>query len=121
MVCVLRKKKQDMAAQHPKCQFIGIETSQSPSTIIPQVLSMHNVRLENIEAGSGRIPLADASVDICHMRARSLNFEQRPWLNLLSEAYRVLKPGGVVQISDFHFAVSLRYKKKCHLFSITRF
>ena len=99
-----------MAVQYPKCQFIAIETSASCSSVIPQVLSLHNVRFENVDwdqsSSPRQIPLPDASVDIFHMRAQSLNFEQRSWLNLLTEAYRVLKPGGVVQITDFHYAVS---------------
>ncbi|KAG2226259.1 hypothetical protein INT45_005931 [Circinella minor] len=101
----------DMAVQYPKCQFIAIETSSSStSSVIPQVLSLHNVRFENVNWDSSssvqHIPLPDASVDIFHMRVQSLNFEQRSWLNLLSEAYRILKPGGVVQITDFHYAMT---------------
>ena len=104
-----------MAVQYPKCQFIAIETSSSsPSSVIPQVLSLHNVRFENVDwnqsSSPRQIPLPDASVDIFHMRAQSLNFEERSWLNLLSEAYRVLKPGGVVQITDFHYAVSFFFR-----------
>ncbi|KAI9264846.1 hypothetical protein BDA99DRAFT_36641 [Phascolomyces articulosus] len=100
----------DMAVQFPKCQFIGIETTSSSSntSVIPQVLSLHNVRFDNVDwdRSTRQIPLPDASVDICHMRAQSLNFERRSWLNLLSEAYRILKPGGVLQITDFHYAMT---------------
>ncbi|KAI7878275.1 S-adenosyl-L-methionine-dependent methyltransferase [Lichtheimia hyalospora FSU 10163] len=95
----------DMATQFPDCSFVGIEFS-AQSTLVPQMLTLPNVRTETTFGQLDQpLSLESSSVDLCHMRAQGLEFDQRDWMHLLSEAYRVLKPGGLLQIVDGHFAM----------------
>ncbi|KAI9310787.1 S-adenosyl-L-methionine-dependent methyltransferase [Dichotomocladium elegans] len=94
----------DMAPQYRNCQFIGIEAS-AESLVIPQLLSIPNVRLEVASPTAPFVPLPDASVDVCCLRAQSLHFQLDDWDHMLSEAFRILKPGGVLQVVEAYYAM----------------
>ncbi|KAG0163553.1 hypothetical protein DFQ30_011361 [Apophysomyces sp. BC1015] len=90
----------DMATQYPECQFIGIEIAGMTDGA-PDTLPLPNVRFEMTNGLEG-LPLADASVDVVHLRSLYLTFKQDDWTTALREAYRILKPGGVIQLMESH-------------------
>ncbi|KAF7721667.1 hypothetical protein EC973_004317 [Apophysomyces ossiformis] len=93
-----------MATQYPECQFIGIEIAGMTDGA-PDTLPLPNVRFEMTNVLEG-LPLADDSVDVVHLRALHLTFKIDDWAAALREAYRILKPGGIVQLMEPHNAPS---------------
>ncbi|KAL0097863.1 S-adenosyl-L-methionine-dependent methyltransferase [Phycomyces blakesleeanus] len=86
----------DLATQYPECEFVG--TAESTDNVPTNTL-LPNVQFE-IYTQRGPMPFEDNSVDVVHMRALGLSYTQENWSNVLREAYRILKPSGVVHIEE---------------------
>jgi ubiquinone/menaquinone biosynthesis C-methylase UbiE len=89
-----------MAIDHPEYHVTGVDMSDMfPTTIRPE-----NVRFElhNIVHG---LPFPDNSFDYVHMRLLIISLKTNEWPMVIAEIYRVLKPGGLVQLVESDFSV----------------
>ncbi|KAI7861622.1 hypothetical protein BDF14DRAFT_292210 [Spinellus fusiger] len=99
----------DMATHYSDWEFIGIpvtgllgnsyDTSVAPDTLLPP-----NVRIEYPMGEPHKAPLQDNSVDLVNISAQGLLFGNSHWQCALKEIYRILKPGGLLQVVDLHNA-----------------
>jgi len=63
----------------------------------------HNVpQAEYVEAFAEKMPLADDSFDLVHTSAAMHEMEPEQLRQILRQVYRVLKPGGIFTLVDFH-------------------
>ncbi|KAI8991356.1 S-adenosyl-L-methionine-dependent methyltransferase [Mycotypha africana] len=88
----------DMAIDYPHFQFIGVDMAD----MFPTAIRPENVKfqLQNILQG---LPFPDNTFDFVHMRLLIIAFQKKDWPWVLSEIYRVLKPGGIVQLMESDF------------------
>ncbi|KAI8391588.1 S-adenosyl-L-methionine-dependent methyltransferase [Radiomyces spectabilis] len=93
----------DMATQYSECEYVGVEPSVD---MLPEAMPLPNVRFEVADI-MDKLPFESNSVDVVHIRAQGLQFKKEEWVKALREVYRVLKPGGMVQLLELHNAVSL--------------
>ncbi|KAI8062859.1 S-adenosyl-L-methionine-dependent methyltransferase [Gongronella butleri] len=93
----------DMASQFAECEFIGLETSMTrlPSNVPP----LPNVSYQLMQADR-KLPFEDASVDLIQTRAQNMYMDHDAWQTFLTDAHRVLKPGGFIHIVDYIFKPS---------------
>ncbi|KAI9300648.1 hypothetical protein BJ944DRAFT_272705 [Cunninghamella echinulata] len=90
-----------MALEYPEAEVRGLDMADmSPSTIRPQnvFFDLHNA-LEGL-------PYGDNTFDLIHMRLLIAAWRKDEWAFILKEIYRVLKPGGYVQLVESDFTVS---------------
>lgn len=71
-----------------------------PTTIRPE-----NVNFEIYNVLSG-LPYPDNTFDFVNMRFMLSAFAVSDWPVVLKETYRVLKPGGVIELMETQFPVS---------------
>ncbi|KAI7901348.1 S-adenosyl-L-methionine-dependent methyltransferase [Cokeromyces recurvatus] len=88
----------EMAVEHSDYQIIGIDVADMfPTTIRPE-----NVKFELYNILNG-LPYPDNSFDYIHMRLLITGLRSEDWPKTIAEIYRVLKPGGVVQLVESDF------------------
>lgn len=98
-----------MAIDHPEFEMTGVDMADMfPTTIRPE-----NVKFELLNILDG-LPYPDNTFDFVHMRLMIIAFRSTEWPLVLKEIFRVLKPGGLVQLveSDFTVNNNLVTKKK---------
>ncbi|CAO3607368.1 unnamed protein product [Cunninghamella blakesleeana] len=91
----------EMALEYPEAEVRGLDfADMSPSTIRPQnvFFDLHNA-LEGL-------PYGDNSFDLVHMRLLIAAWRKEEWAFIIREIYRVLKPGGYVQLVESDFTVT---------------
>ncbi|KAF7731423.1 hypothetical protein EC973_000231 [Apophysomyces ossiformis] len=85
----------DTAADYEDHEFIGIDVADMfPKSVMPP--NVHFIKHDILKG----LPFPDRSMDIVHMRLMQLAFRTYEWPFIVSEIYRVLKPGGYVQIVE---------------------
>ncbi|KAI9476027.1 MAG: S-adenosyl-L-methionine-dependent methyltransferase [Benjaminiella poitrasii] len=88
----------EMAVEHPYYQFIGVDMADMfPTTIRPE-----NVKFELYNILNG-LSYPDNSFDYIHMRLMITGLRSEEWPKVIAEIYRVLKPGGLVQLVESDF------------------
>jgi ubiquinone/menaquinone biosynthesis C-methylase UbiE len=95
-----------MAIEYPDFQMTGLDMADMfPATIRPE-----NVKFELHNVLDG-LPYPDNSFDFIHMRLMIIALRSSEWPFVLNEIFRVLKPGGLVELveSDFTVCSSERY------------
>ncbi|KAI9263021.1 S-adenosyl-L-methionine-dependent methyltransferase [Sporodiniella umbellata] len=84
----------EMAIQFPQTQFIGID----PYALFPQEIKPQNCRFLALDRY--QLPFADNSVDYIFQRDANWEIPRADWNTLLAEYYRVLKPGGWIELVE---------------------
>ncbi|KAI7889030.1 S-adenosyl-L-methionine-dependent methyltransferase [Mucor mucedo] len=85
----------DMATEYPNVQFTGIDQISS----IPQDIRPSNIDFSVQDVLCG-LSFEDNSFDFVQMRLFSMTFDRAYWVQALAEVYRVLKPGGYIQLLE---------------------
>ncbi|KAI7901596.1 S-adenosyl-L-methionine-dependent methyltransferase [Cokeromyces recurvatus] len=85
----------DVATEYPTSQFIGVDMCD----IFPS-----NIRPPNVSFQTGnaleRLPFPDNTFDLVNVRLFILALMKYEWSTVIKEIYRVLKPGGFVQMIE---------------------
>ncbi|GAA5806837.1 hypothetical protein MFLAVUS_000185 [Mucor flavus] len=85
----------DVATEYPSVEFIGVDMCD----VFPT-----NIRPPNVSFQVGnvleRLPFADNSFDIVNTRLFIIALKREEWSTLIKEAYRILKPGGFLQMVE---------------------
>ncbi|KAI8636437.1 S-adenosyl-L-methionine-dependent methyltransferase [Parasitella parasitica] len=90
----------EMAIDCPQCQIIGLDMADMfPTTIRPE-----NVKFELHNMLNG-LPYPDQTFDYVHMRLLVTGLRTKEWPVVIAEIYRVLKPGGLVQLVESDFTI----------------
>ncbi|KAI7857000.1 S-adenosyl-L-methionine-dependent methyltransferase [Circinella umbellata] len=90
----------EMAIEHPNARVTGIDMSDMfPAAIRPENVTF---KLTNIIDG---LPYDDNTFDFVHMRQLIVGLRATEWPNVITEIFRVLKPGGLVQLVESDFTV----------------
>ncbi|KAI8339541.1 S-adenosyl-L-methionine-dependent methyltransferase [Chlamydoabsidia padenii] len=88
----------EMALDYPRAEIRGLDMADMfPTTIRPQ-----NVNFDLHNALEG-LPYENNTFDLVHMRLLIAAWRKDEWGFLLKEIYRVLKPGGYVQLVESDF------------------
>lgn len=87
-------------------QFL-VKSSQNVTGLDASPLSLKRARkkvpqAEYVEAFAEEMPFADNLFDIAHTSVALHEMEQKQLRKILQEVYRVLKPGGIFTLVDFH-------------------
>ncbi|OAC99655.1 hypothetical protein MUCCIDRAFT_157280 [Mucor lusitanicus CBS 277.49] len=87
-----------MATQFPQAHFIGVDKQASfPHDIKPK--NCH-FKLFDINQSMVKLPFLDQSVDYIFQRDLNWNLSETTWLPLVKEFFRVLKPGGWIELVE---------------------
>lgn len=89
-----------MATEHPNVQFIGVDQI----TLHPQAIHPCNITFQVQDVLEG-LSFEDNSFDFVQMRLFSMTFDRKFWIQALAEVYRVLKPGGYIQLLEVQYRV----------------
>ncbi|KAI8883987.1 S-adenosyl-L-methionine-dependent methyltransferase [Backusella circina FSU 941] len=85
----------DMAVENPKSYFHGIDIA---------AMFDSQIKLDNTEFSLGNVltglPFPDSSFDFIHMRFFFAALRKNEWPVAIKEAYRLLKPGGGIQLCE---------------------
>ncbi|KAL0074339.1 S-adenosyl-L-methionine-dependent methyltransferase [Phycomyces blakesleeanus] len=88
----------DMAIDFPNSRVIGLDMMD----MFPTMIRPENVIFELVNVLDG-IPYPDNTFDFVHMRLMLSAFRKQEWPLVITEIYRVLKPGGIVQLFESDF------------------
>lgn len=90
----------ETATQFPQAQFIGIDKKP----LFPQHIKPKNCKFELFEITENisqvNLPFADATVDFIFQRDLNWGLTEASWLPLVREYFRILKPGGWIEIVE---------------------
>lgn len=90
----------EMAIDNPNAHVTGIDMADMfPTAIRPENVTF---QLTNIIDG---LPYDDNTFDFVHMRQLIVGLRATEWPNVVAEIFRVLKPGGLVQLVESDFTV----------------
>ncbi|WP_052890329.1 class I SAM-dependent methyltransferase [Thermogemmatispora carboxidivorans] len=97
-----------LAAAHPSMEIVGFDISE---TMIRYAFAQARVRgLTNVsfEVMDARQPLAfrDASFDLINARWIFAFMDQESWRSLIAECWRLLRPGGLLRLSEPELTVT---------------
>ncbi|KAI8352472.1 S-adenosyl-L-methionine-dependent methyltransferase [Choanephora cucurbitarum] len=85
----------EMGEQYPNSKFFGVDAA----AVFPE-----NIKPANVEFAIGnignRIPYPDNTFDYIHQRLLVFGMTYDDWENGLKELYRVLKPGGYIELAE---------------------
>lgn len=90
-----------MASDYPRSHFIGIDIAP----IFPLEIKPINTEFQ-IQNVTHRLPFDDNSFDYIHMRLMLAVLKEEEWKSVvLSELFRILKPGGYIESHEFDFRI----------------
>ncbi|HEY0753996.1 MAG TPA: methyltransferase domain-containing protein [Ktedonobacteraceae bacterium] len=93
----------EMAQRYPASLFQGIDISERMTAYARYSAQEHQISNAQFQVMDARQPLAfaDASVDVVHARFITGFLSVTTWPQVLSECFRVLRPGGVICNTEF--------------------
>lgn len=89
-----------MATEYPNVKFTGIDQI----SVIPQDIRPSNIDFSVQDVLCG-LSFEDNTFDFVQMRLFSMTFDRAYWIQSLAEVYRVLKPGGYIQLLEPRYDV----------------
>lgn len=97
----------DLCCGSGQATQVLVQYSQNVTGLDASPLSLKRARqnvpqAQYIEAFAEEMPFADNSFDLVHTSAALHEMEANQLRQILKEVYRVLKPGGVFALVDFH-------------------
>lgn len=98
----------DMAFQAPPCQFVGLDSSRQMvayATHLATLQCLSNVRFQCADI-TQPLPFPEHSFDLIYARFLSTFMLKDQWEPLVVECARVLRPGGVLILTEFERAIS---------------
>jgi ubiquinone/menaquinone biosynthesis C-methylase UbiE len=97
----------DMAQQYPHANVIGVDISEPPIHGGQGAHSIPDIQPENYRFVKANVleglPFDDQSFDFTHQRLLFFAIPADKWPFVLSELYRVTRPGGWVEVAEGHF------------------
>ncbi len=98
----------DVAYEYPNCEVIGVDLSQTMieyahARALSQQLNNATFELMDI---TQRLQFADGSVDLINARCIQSFLSPVLWPALLTECRRILKPGGVLRLTEIEGGIS---------------
>lgn len=87
----------EMARAYPTACIVGVDVA---ATELPYDVIPHNVNFQRVDILEG-LPYMSNSFDMVHERLLGLGTPADKWEAMLKEQYRVLKPGGLIQVDEF--------------------
>ncbi|KAI9277383.1 S-adenosyl-L-methionine-dependent methyltransferase [Sporodiniella umbellata] len=88
----------EMATDHPEYRFTGVDIAEMfPTTIRPD-----NIQFERLNIVQG-LPYPDNTFDFVNVRLMLSAFCVDEWPMVIKDIYRVLKPGGAVELMETRF------------------
>lgn len=110
----MQEKKKDMAIEYPNCDYEGIDIV---NVVKPDMWPKRaKFKCGNIVES---LDFPDNTFDFVHMRLFVLALRETEWPIALKEALRVIKPGGVIQLTEIDYKVTTIptiYHKPTYLF-----
>ncbi|KAI9021562.1 S-adenosyl-L-methionine-dependent methyltransferase [Phycomyces nitens] len=88
----------DIAIDYPGTHVTGIDIAD----IFPTTIRPKNVDFKLVNVLDG-LPFPDNTFDFVHMRLLIVAFRRHEWNQVINEIYRVLKPGGYVQLVESQY------------------
>lgn len=85
----------EMAETYPCSKFYGVDCS----TVFPEDIKPPNVEFQICNIAEN-IPFPDNTFDYIHQRLLILGLTDKDWDSALKELYRVLKPGGYIDLAE---------------------
>ncbi|HEU0025655.1 MAG TPA: class I SAM-dependent methyltransferase [Ktedonobacterales bacterium] len=97
----------DVAQQFPGADVVGIDVNEPPAHEGNPASGAPDVRPANFRFVAANalegLPFADQSFDFTHQRLLFFAIPADRWPFVLSELYRVTRPGGWVEVAEGHF------------------
>lgn len=91
-----------MATEHPNVQFTGVDQV----AVYPQDIRPSNINFLVGDVLDG-LSFEDNSFDLVQMRLFSMTFDRTLWDQALKEVYRIVKPGGYIQLLEVQYKVCI--------------
>ncbi|OAD69066.1 hypothetical protein PHYBLDRAFT_150063 [Phycomyces blakesleeanus NRRL 1555(-)] len=88
----------DVAIDNPCTHITGIDIAD----IFPAIIRPKNADFKLVNVLDG-LPFPDATFDFVHMRLLIVAFRINEWDKVIDEIYRVLKPGGLIQLVESQY------------------
>ncbi|KAI7856169.1 S-adenosyl-L-methionine-dependent methyltransferase [Circinella umbellata] len=85
-----------MASQHSQAQVIGFDVRLPPEQTMTNLKNLRFVRMDIHDTW----PLSDNTVDLIFQRSMAQHIKRSQWKSLLEEMFRVLKPGGYLELLE---------------------
>ena len=92
----------EVASSYPQMQVTGFDISRAMieyARLQASLQHLENVRFEVLDATSP-LPFADASFDLVNARTITIFMRTSAWPNFLGECVRILRPGGILRLTE---------------------
>ena len=111
----------EVARANPQVQVTGVDTSSAMVASARNLMreqALSNVEYRHIPSFVHALPFEDMSFDFISMQFMEKFLKADEWPYLLSECWRLLRPGGLIRLTELEvsWTTSLAHEKLCQLF-----